>query len=105
MTYQGLRPRQQTPTLDFLADNRNLNPTTTTEHQRMWHTDPTDAVFVGGRTYTRHTAVLYPENKHIISIWVLRRALEYDMMISPVLYIIKHRRAAATPVGRGGRFL
>ena len=57
------------------------------------------------RTFTRHTAVLYPENKHIISIWVLRRALEYDMMISPVLYIIKHRRAAATPVGRGGRFL
>ena len=56
MTYQGLRPRQQTTALDFLADNRNLNPTTTTEHQRMWHTDPTDAVFVGAVGEDLHTS-------------------------------------------------
>ena len=55
MTCQGPRPRlQQTTDLRMLPevdqqrmDNRHLNPTTTTEHQGVWHTEPMDAVFVG----------------------------------------------------------
>ena len=55
MTCQGPRPRlQQTTDLRMLPevdqqrmDNRHLNPTTTTEHQGVWHSEPMDAVFVG----------------------------------------------------------